>query len=1043
MLSLSVISSSSAASSYFEKDDYYVRDGGQPSAWHGKGAEALGLSGPVDRETFQGALEGKLPNGEQLGRTGKDGAIEHKPGWDLTFSAPKSVSVAAEVGGDERLIQAHDEAARKALDFVEARAAITRLKEGGEVRQEHTGNLAAALFRHDTSRALDPQLHTHAVVLNATQRQDGEWRSLESREIYRIQKEAGMVYRAELAAKARELGYTVEKTHDDGRFELKEIPEAVRDHFSKRAEAVEKALAERGKTRETASAKEKETITKDTRDRKQDVDRSQLRETWKTEARALGYDPQKTLEQAKERALDPNQARLERLEMAEGAVRKAVAILSEREASFRKADLERTALERGFSKVSKSDIEKAINRLEGRKELLGRDVPDRRDNQIAVKGYTTPGAVKLEQELSAFVNRGKGMAAPMGTERKAEQILRKAEHEAGKQGHSWTDGQREATSGLLTDRDRVVGIQGAAGTAKTTTVLKTFGQEAQRQGYQVRGLAPSASAAKQLEEGGGIKSQTIHSFLSELKSQERQIKTDLHRAQGQQIKAEIHGAKAERGFRDGGVARGRFGQLYTKGLDGQYHRADIVTSMVHGSMQLAYKMFHAAKSLHEGRKAEKLLEKAREAQHGTQKNVWVVDEASMVGAKQMAQLLAAAEKHNARVVLVGDRQQLGSVEAGRAFGQMQDLGMKTYRLEDIVRQRDQELKNAVDNAYRGHAAEALNQVDRKGGIVVIADPKRHNGEVDREAGLQQRAEAIKQDYLSLSKSDREKSIVIAPGHDDRRAINEAIRTGLKGEGTVRGNETTAETLQNKGLTKGEAQEAGSYRTGDVIRFGRDYQSQGVSKGDYWRVAGVDQRTNVVTLEKDGKTIAWDPAKWGGRSEAYRSDQRQIAAGDKIIWNRNDQDKGLRNGETAKVLEVKGNLAKVELQNGKTATVDLSRQKHWDYAYARTSHSAQGATAERAFIHAESWRVNLQHQRNLYVGISRAKQEVKIYTESKEGLLKGVQGRTGEKTAAMAGASKIAEPQSSGREGNGREGKFQKYEPKGRGGEKAQEMDRGR
>lgn len=195
--SVSALTSAGQAASYYEADDYYAEGGFAPSEWFGEGAEALGLSGQADRVQFAELLEGRVA-GQQLGTT-RDGKVEHRPGWDITFSAPKSVSIMAEVAGDKRLIAAHAAAVKAALGHVEQHMAATRVREGGEVRREETGNLAIATFRHATSRAQDPQLHTHAVILNATQDKDGNWRSLEPRAFYQLQKEIGAIYRQELA----------------------------------------------------------------------------------------------------------------------------------------------------------------------------------------------------------------------------------------------------------------------------------------------------------------------------------------------------------------------------------------------------------------------------------------------------------------------------------------------------------------------------------------------------------------------------------------------------------------------------------------------------------------------------------------------------------------------------------------------------------------------------------------------------------------------------------------------------------------------------
>ena len=191
MLSIGALGSASQGASYYERDGYYAKDDAEHrrlSAWAGKGADELGLAGPVDAEVFREVLEGKVPDGSgtQLGRRGKDGSIEHRPGRDLTFSAPKSVSIAALVGGDGRVVEAHDRAVKAVLGWIERNAAETRMKHPETGRMARTGDqkIVAATFRHDTSRNLDPQLHTHAVLANMVRGEDGKWRSMANEGLY-------------------------------------------------------------------------------------------------------------------------------------------------------------------------------------------------------------------------------------------------------------------------------------------------------------------------------------------------------------------------------------------------------------------------------------------------------------------------------------------------------------------------------------------------------------------------------------------------------------------------------------------------------------------------------------------------------------------------------------------------------------------------------------------------------------------------------------------------------------------------------------------
>lgn len=162
MMSIAQVRSAGSAGNYYtDKDNYYVL-GSMGERWAGRGAEQLGLQGSVDKDVFTRLLEGRLPDGADLSRM-QDGSNRHRPGYDLTFSAPKSVSMMAMLGGDKRLIDAHNQAVDFAVRQVEALAS-TRVMTDGQSETVLTGNLVMALFNHDTSRDQEPQLHTHAVV---------------------------------------------------------------------------------------------------------------------------------------------------------------------------------------------------------------------------------------------------------------------------------------------------------------------------------------------------------------------------------------------------------------------------------------------------------------------------------------------------------------------------------------------------------------------------------------------------------------------------------------------------------------------------------------------------------------------------------------------------------------------------------------------------------------------------------------------------------------------------------------------------------------
>ena len=292
--SIGKIVSPSQGASYFERDGYYSRDDPahkEASAWAGRGAEELGLSGPVDSDAFRAILEGKVPGGRQLGRKDLDGNIQHRPGRDVTLSAPKSVSLLALVGGDERIVDAHDRAVGRTLAWIEKNAVETRMQDRATGAMVRAGGqkMVAATFRHDTSRNLDPQLHTHAVVANMVQGEDQRWRTMVDDGLFKGKMTIGAIYRAELAQGLQDLGYGIEKTHPDGRFEIAGVSREVIEEFSTRRSEIEAAMREHGLGRTGDNPHLAARATLMTRAAKRDVERDELRRTWERQAAEMGF----------------------------------------------------------------------------------------------------------------------------------------------------------------------------------------------------------------------------------------------------------------------------------------------------------------------------------------------------------------------------------------------------------------------------------------------------------------------------------------------------------------------------------------------------------------------------------------------------------------------------------------------------------------------------------------------------------------------------------------------------------------------------------
>lgn len=901
--SVSALTSPEQASSYYEADDYYAEGGLSPSQWQGAGAQVLGLSGEVDRDQFRALLDGRIA-GQQLG-TVRGGQLEHRPGWDVTLSAPKSVSLMAEVAGDRRLIVAHGEAVKAAMDHVEKHMAATRIREGGMVNREATGNLVIASFQHGVSRAQDPQLHTHNIIMNATRDGGGAWRSLEPRAIYQLQKQIGAVYRQELALKVRELGYEIE-TAKESMFEIKGVSSEVMAAFSTRSAQIEAALTERGTSRDGASAVEKQVATLDTREAKVAADRGSLIAGWREAASGAGFGEAERLEvigQAEARAADPFHRTIMEMQgekAAARAVANAADKLSERQSVFSAAALQEEAGRIGLGKIGHAQIGAAIDAASKEGALIGRTFEDRRG--AAFTGFTTRQNVEIEAKMLRIELDGRGALAPITSPLAAAKAVTNASTQAERAGFSWNADQRSATEQLLTSRNRVTGLQGYAGTAKTTTVLATFAREAEARGVILTALAPTASAAMVLGEALGTRGDTV---------------------------------------------------------------------------------------------ARHLL--SPERPEAGQPATWIVDEASLLSARDTARLFDLADKQNARVILVGDVKQLGSVEAGATFAQLQSAGMETAKLADIVRQTNDVTKEAVLASIEGDARKVLAALDRGGGQVV------------EQADRVERFAAIAKQYAELDKEGRSSTLVIEPSREGRDALTADIRAALVRSGALTGGGVTMQSLANKGLTRAEARDPMSYDKGDVVRFTRDYADKGVERGEAYRVESIDlAKAAIVLRSENGREVDWRLRQWGaGKVQSFVTQPLELRIGDSIRFTRNDREAGRINGARGEVIavDVQARTATVETAQGRRETLDLNaaRDRHITHAYVDTVFAAQGRTTDHVIIHADSRAANLVDQKSFYVGISRAKGSATIVTNDRAKLISAINERTGHVQTAIAQA----------------------------------------
>jgi conjugative relaxase-like TrwC/TraI family protein len=655
MLSIATVQSAGGASAYYAGDNYYTQ--GQlleHSEWHGRGADALGLSGRVEHAAFEAVLAGRLPNGQTIA-DGKRGP--HRPGFDLTFSAPKSVSLLAYLGGDDRLNAAHLAAVKAALSWAEARFAEARMSKAGGQEVVPTGKLVAALFAHDTSRLLDPQMHVHAVVANATEGPDGTWRALAERSIWENKAVIASVYNAFLRLEVQRLGYDIAATGKHGQFEVARVPREVIEAFSqRRLEIQEQAQKLEHQTPMAMAA----VALRCRGEKPRDVDRAQLQAEWNARAETLGFQPQRLVEAAHALALQQAQpwqrlvegvrgiraqamALAERLGVmdpahprdplvpgrprrmapdayaAAQAIASAVRQLSEREAGFRVADVVKLALDKG-APVTVEHIEARVTHLVSKGLLIPGS-----DGRM----MTTAQGLVAERDYLARVAEGRGQAGPLlARDAQGRDGAAMARDRAAEQGLKLNKGQLRGAAAILDRHDRVVHVQGVAGAGKSAT-LKPVADLAREQGRPVIGLAVSHAIANRLRADVGIETMTVARFLG------------AHRA------VTDPAAKPEK----------------------------------------------------------------REAAFAALKGALIlVDEAGMLSTRDAARLVAIANAADVgRLALVGDAKQLGAVEAGKPFALGQDGS--TAHLDQNLRARTPEMQ-AIHAAAQAHDAARLAKLIR-------------------------------------------------------------------------------------------------------------------------------------------------------------------------------------------------------------------------------------------------------------------------------------------------------------------------------------------
>lgn len=710
------------------QEDYYL-EGGEPlGQWWGQGAQALRIRGHVERHELENMLSGYSPKRAAL--TQNAGAEKRKPGWDLTFSAPKSVSVLwsqADANTRAAIQAAHLAAVKAALHYLETEVSFSRRGKGGH--ELDRAGLCVALFEHGTSRAGDPQLHTHGLVLNVGVRPDGTTGTIVSKWFYDHKMTAGAVYRMQLAHELFEsLGLRVERQRTW--FELVGVPQSLCESLSKRRQQIKEKLGELGV--ETASAAAFATLA--TRSAKTLVaPREQLFRQWREEG------PQHDFGEAEVKALLHQALPMERTQAYERALAEAVDSLTREQAHFSEQEL----LRRTMEAAQGTSLDATFVRGWVNYDLKQTTQFVHLGQRNGEKHFTTPEIVLQEERLFEIADAMQKRRCRTVKDFPGENLTR------------LNPKQRAAVAHLTENPGGISVLSGMAGTGKTTT-LRACRERWEAAGFEVIGASLSGKAAKELQRGSGIQSDTLAML-------EMRMDASLNK-------------------------------------EWKHHARQI------------------------GRAALDKWTYAPEKLQIDKKKVLVIDEAGMLGTKELARVLSAVQQQGGKVVLVGDAAQLQPITAGGPFAALAER-LGCAKLTEVVRQRDELDRKVVRDLAAGDAKSALESLSARGLVSV----------------QKTRADTIKELVTTWSRESavrKDKSLIFCGTNEEAKEINQQCQK----QQSLRGHLFTSRSLEIQGSR--------AY-VGDRVLFSKNDRSLGVNNGDIGTVVAIHPLFQQMTVAVDG------------------------------------------------------------------------------------------------------------------------------------------------------------------------------------------------
>ena len=946
MLSVANVRTAGGAANYFAADNYYTRaDAERSGQWLGKGAETLGLRGVIEASQFEAVLKGMLPDGSRVGSDNR----AHRAGTDLTFSMPKSWSILALVGGDRRILDAYGAAVRETLAWAEKNLAETRMEVRGKERVVATRNLVIGLFQHDTNRNQEPNAHFHAVVANVTQGPDGKWRALRNDKIWEHNTLLNAMTMARFRLAVEKLGYQVGEFGKHGNFEAVGVPKPVRDAFSsRRAEILDRLSTMEGKGLAARNAANLMTRA----DKGPVADRQALVNQWREAAAQLGFDPRLVIAQANARAATD-------IGSVSG-IGNSVRSIGQRARLLAATFAERLGLRQGDP-------------------LVPRDMGRRTPEQIAAV-HAVASAIRHLGEREAAFSRTEiyrsalGFALPTtlaDIEHRVDQLLRQGYLQKGK----GADRHLVTTRHAIGLEQRIIAaVETGRGHGAAVVEADVAGERLQALSQLKYGLTlnPGQEGAGRLLLASHNRIVAIQGVAGAGKSTVLKPVADILREEGRSVLGlAVQNTLVQMLERDTGIP----------------------------SMTVA-RFLRQHQGLLEGADQTRLAE-ARASLRGT---TVLLDEASMVGNADKEKLVRLANLLQLdRFASIGDRKQLGAVDAGKPFDVMQKAGVETATMNTNLRARDKALRDAQYAAQGGNIDEALRHL----GPHVVASG--NTASVDAAAA-----------WLSLSPAEREVTAIYASGRNLRGQVNEAVQTGLKANGELGPGSLGLTVLSRVNLTREEMRYARSYAAGMVLEVDRRQRGQGLQRGRYEVIATDPSRERVMLQNERGKRFEFRPGQMRPQGEQdplrlFEVRPLEIHDSDRIRWTATDHKRGLLNADQARIVAVdpKGVTVKTSLGAEHLLGLGDPMLERLDLAYALNAHMAQGLTSDRGIAVMDSRERNLANQQTFLVTITRLRDGLILFVDNAGKLEAAVERNPGMKRSALETVNQLRDAAASG------------------------------